>query len=111
VVGEIPLYFYVPIFPCKEILMGWIRKIQKHKEEKDKSGKFKKTRRKEWRKEKEQIFIYLEVPILVCSPLVGDALELPPSCNPPSGEIRLRYGFLCSICFIYMVFLVLWPQT
>jgi hypothetical protein len=38
--------------------MGWIRKIQKHKEERDGTGikKKKKTRRKEWRKEKEEIF-------------------------------------------------------
>jgi hypothetical protein len=86
VVGEIPLYFYVPMFPWKEFLMGWIRKFQKHKEGRDKSGKFKKTRRKEWRREKEQIFMYLEVPILVCSPLVGDALGLPPLCDLPSGE-------------------------
>jgi hypothetical protein len=34
---------------------GQIRKIQKHKKERDRSGKFKKTRRKEWRKEKEEI--------------------------------------------------------
>jgi len=33
-----------------------IKKIQKHKEERDRLGKFKKTRRKEWRKEKEEIF-------------------------------------------------------
>jgi hypothetical protein len=39
------------IFLCSHVLMehflmGRIRKIQKHKEEGDKSGKFKKTRRK-----------------------------------------------------------------
>jgi hypothetical protein len=34
---------------------GQSRKIQKHKKERDRSGKFKKTRRKEWRKEKEEI--------------------------------------------------------
>jgi len=39
---------YISMFPCSHgtILMGQIRKIQKHKEEGDKSGKFKKTRRK-----------------------------------------------------------------
>jgi hypothetical protein len=77
-VGEISLYFYVPMFPWKDFLMGWIRKIQKHKEEKDRSGKFKKTRRKEWMKEKEEIFMYVEVPILVCSPSVGNTLRLLP---------------------------------
>jgi hypothetical protein len=64
VVGEIPLYFYVPAFPRKDFLMGWIRKIQKHKEERDRSGKFKKTRRKEWRKEKEEIFTTWTFPYL-----------------------------------------------
>jgi hypothetical protein len=43
------------MFPWKDFLMGWIRKIQKHKE-RDISGKILKTRRKEWRKEKEEIF-------------------------------------------------------
>ncbi len=56
---------------------GHIRKIQKNKEEMDISGKFKKTRRKEWRKEKKENFTYVEVPLL-CSPLVGDALRLLP---------------------------------
>jgi hypothetical protein len=45
--------------------MGQMRKIQKHKEERDRSGKFKKTRRKECRKEKEEIVAYVEVPILI----------------------------------------------
>jgi hypothetical protein len=43
------------MFPWKDFLMGWIRKLQKHKE-RDRSGKKFKTRRKEWRKEKEEIF-------------------------------------------------------
>jgi hypothetical protein len=60
------------MFPWKDFLMGLIRKIQKHKEERDRSGKFRKTRRKEWRKEKEEIFTYVEVPILMCSPSVGN---------------------------------------
>jgi hypothetical protein len=42
--GEIPLYFYVPMFPGEDFLMGQIRKIQKH-EERDRSGKFKNTRK------------------------------------------------------------------
>jgi hypothetical protein len=54
------------MFPWKDFLMGWIRTIQKHKEERGRSGNFKKTRRKEWSKEKEEIFTYMEVPILVC---------------------------------------------
>jgi len=62
--------------------MGRIKKIQKHKKERDKIGKFKKTRRKEWRKKKE-IITYMEVPILVCSPSVENALNIPPLCDPP----------------------------
>ncbi len=92
---EIPLYFYVPIFPWKRffdgtdqensktLLMGQIRKIQKHKEERDRSGKFEKTRRKERRKEKEEIVAYMEVPILMCSPSVE---KHPHATLPPSGE-------------------------
>jgi hypothetical protein len=57
-VGEFPLYFYIPMFPWKDFLMGWIRKIQKYKGGKGQIRKFqkKKTRRKEWRKEKEEFF-------------------------------------------------------
>jgi hypothetical protein len=35
---------------------------------------------------KEEICAYMEVPILVCLPLLGDALRLPHLCDPPSGE-------------------------
>jgi hypothetical protein len=86
-VGEIPLYFYIPMFPWKDFLMGWIRKIQKHKEESDGSGNFKKTRRKEWRKEKEEIFyIHGGSHTRVCSPSIENTRRLPPLCDPPSGE-------------------------
>jgi hypothetical protein len=71
------------MFPWKDFLLGRIREIQKHKEERGRSGEFKKTRRKEWRKEKEEIFMYVEVPILVCFPSVGNTLGVPPSCNLP----------------------------
>ncbi len=55
--GEITLYFYVPMFPWKDFFDGkdW-ENTKKHKEERDRSGKFNRTRRKEWRKEKEEIF-------------------------------------------------------
>jgi hypothetical protein len=92
-VREILLYFYVPMFPWKDFLMGRIRKIQKHKEERHRSGKFKKTRRKEWRKEKEDIFRYMEVPTLMCSRSVGNTLGLPPSYDLPLRRIHL-YGNL-----------------
>jgi hypothetical protein len=86
----VSLYFHIPMFLWKDFLMGRIRKIQNHEEERDRSGKFKKTRRKEWRKEKEkEIFMYVEVSIPMCCPSVGNALGLPPSCDPPSGEPTL----------------------
>jgi hypothetical protein len=90
------MYFYVPMFPWKENLTGWIKKIQKHKEERDKSGKFKKTRWKEWRKVKEQIFMYLEVPILACSPFVGDALRplMQPSLRRTHSYGELPYNLI-----------------
>ncbi len=43
--------------PTERFLMGWIRKIQKQNEKMDnRSQKFEKTRRKEWRKEKQEIY-------------------------------------------------------
>jgi hypothetical protein len=80
----------------EQFLMGRIRKIQKHKEEGDKSGKFKKTRRKKLRKEREEIFAYVEVPILVCLPLVGDARGYHPGAtlrqeNPLIWEPSLQH--------------------
>jgi hypothetical protein len=63
--------------------MRQIKKVQKHKEERDRSGKNLKTRRKEWKKEKEEIFTYLQVPKLVYSPSVRNALRLPPFCDLP----------------------------
>jgi hypothetical protein len=87
-VGEIPLYFYIPMFPLKDFLMGWIRKIQKHKEERrNRSGNFKKTRTKERRKEKRRDFyIHGGSHTHVCSPSIENTLRLPPWCDPPSGE-------------------------
>jgi hypothetical protein len=35
------------MFPWKDFSTEWIRKIQNHKEERDRSGKFEKTRMKE----------------------------------------------------------------
>ncbi len=47
--------------------MGQIRKIWKHKEKWDRSGKFKnKQEGKNGGKKKKRIFTYMEVPILVC---------------------------------------------
>jgi hypothetical protein len=53
---------YISTFPCspwKDVLMGWIRKIQKHKEKRHRSGKFKKKRRKGWRKKEEEILFFV----------------------------------------------------
>jgi hypothetical protein len=55
--GEIPsifpLHSHVPV---KRAFDGMEQENSRHKEERDRSGKFKKTRSKEWRKEKEEIF-------------------------------------------------------
>jgi hypothetical protein len=79
-----------------------MRKIQNHKEERDRSGKFKKNKKER----KKEIVAYTEVPILMCSPLVANSLKLSPSevpilmysplvanslklspsCDPPSEE-------------------------
>jgi hypothetical protein len=55
--GEISLYFYVPmvVVPWKDFWTGGIKKIPRHKEERDRSGRLEKTRRKEWKKEKEEM--------------------------------------------------------
>jgi hypothetical protein len=79
-VGEILLYFYIPMFPWKDFLMGLIRKIHKNKEGKN-GGK----------KKKSYFFFFFQfpfmnvkVPVLVCSlrnTLVF--LGLLPLCDPP----------------------------
>jgi hypothetical protein len=47
------------MFPLKDFLMGQIRKIQKHKEERGQISKIQKTRRKEWWEKKKKIFFYI----------------------------------------------------
>jgi len=63
--------------------MGRIRNIQKHKEERDRSGKFQKKRWKEWRKQKENIFTFVEVLILMCSAWVGNTKGYHPCATLP----------------------------
>jgi hypothetical protein len=82
-VGEIPLYFYVPM---KRFFDGT---------DQDNS---KKEKRKEWRKEKEEIFTDVEVPILVCSPSARNGLMLPPSCNLPLEELTRMGTSLTTKC-------------
>jgi hypothetical protein len=50
------ILLYVPMFPWKDFLMGRIRKIQKHKEERDRSGKFKKNKKKRMEEKKRRYF-------------------------------------------------------
>jgi hypothetical protein len=75
-VGEIPLYFYVPM---ERFFDGMDHKNSKTQGGKEQVRKkiLKKKKRKEWRKEKEEIFFttYMEVPILVCSPSIRNALR------------------------------------
>ncbi len=75
---EIWLYFLCSHVPMERFFDGTDQENSKTQGGKDRLGKFKKTRRKEWRKEKEEIVKYVEIPILVCSPLVRNALRLPP---------------------------------
>jgi hypothetical protein len=56
--------------------MGWIRKIKKHR---DRSGQFKRTIQKNKKERMEErkrrdFFMYMEVPILMCSSSIGNAL-------------------------------------
>jgi hypothetical protein len=74
---------YISTFPWKEFLMGQIRKIQKHKEERHRSGKFKKTTWKEWRKEKGEIFTFVEVLMLMCSASVDNTKGYGPHATLP----------------------------
>jgi hypothetical protein len=57
------------MIPWKDVLMWWIRKVQKHKKE-----------RMEERKRRD---FYT---LLMCSSLFRNGLRLQPLCNPPSGE-------------------------
>jgi hypothetical protein len=94
--GEILLYFYVPMFLQKDFFR-W-----------DRSGKFEKTRKKKWRKEKEEIFIYLfaymEVPILMRTHSDGNL----PYTIGPFREIWCNFlhpfFFLClSLLFFFFL--------
>ncbi len=44
------------MFPWKHFLMIWIRKISKHKEERDISGKFKKNKKERMEERKRRVF-------------------------------------------------------
>jgi hypothetical protein len=87
-VGESLLYFNIPMFPWKDVLMGWIRKIKKHEEKRGQIRNVKKNKKERMEERKRRDFLsYVEVPILImCSSLFGNTLRLPPLCNPPSGE-------------------------
>ncbi len=54
---EILLYFYVPMFPWKDFLMGRIREIKKHKEERDRSDKNSKKQERKNGGKKKKIFL------------------------------------------------------
>jgi hypothetical protein len=75
--------------------MGRIGKIKKHKGERDKSGKFKKRRWKEWRKEKGETFTFMEVLILMCSTSVGNTKGYRPCATLRRSHLNgnLPYNF------------------
>jgi hypothetical protein len=89
---------YIFMFPWKYFLMGRTKKIQKHNEDRDKLGKFKKTRRKEWKKKEEEIFTYAKVPYLCVlhwlrMPLGYRPYVTLPQENPLVWEPPLQHNF------------------
>jgi hypothetical protein len=54
--GESLLYFYIPMFPWKDVLMGWIRKIQKTQGEKGQIRKVKKNKKERMEERKRRDF-------------------------------------------------------
>jgi hypothetical protein len=73
------------MFPWKDFLMRWIRKIQRHKGKGCIRKNFKNKKEKNGGKKKKRFFFTnVEVPILACSPLGRNALKLSTLCNPPS---------------------------
>jgi len=85
---------YISMFLWKEFLMGWITKIQKHKEERNRSGKnFKRKRRgKNGGKKKKKYFLLRtwRFPYSCVLHQSGTPFGLPPSCNPPLWEPPLQ---------------------
>jgi hypothetical protein len=84
---------YISPFPWKDFLMRRIRKIEKHKEERDRSGKFKKAR---WRKEKKRFlhswrFSYSCVLHRLGTPLGYCARATLPQDNPLIWEPPLQF--------------------
>jgi hypothetical protein len=77
--GVDPLYFY---FLMERFFAGTDQEKFKNTRKK---GKDQENSKKQWRKEKQEIFTFVEVLILMCSVLVRHQ-GLPPSRNPPSGE-------------------------
>jgi hypothetical protein len=75
------------MFPWKDFLMGRIRKIQKTKGGKGHTVQEKKKKKQE-EKKKKRFFTYVEVPILMFSPSVGNILVR------PSLRRTLSYGDL-----------------
>jgi hypothetical protein len=94
-VGEITLYFYVPMFRWKDFFDGTDRENAKTQGGKGQMKKILKKNKKERTEERKRrdFLTYVKVPILLCSPLVGNGLGLPLLCDPPLGEPH-SYGNL-----------------
>jgi hypothetical protein len=65
--------------------MGQIKKIQKHKEERDRSGKFKKEKEKKNGEKKKKRFLQ-RVQYKWVLHWLGTPLDYCPRVDPPSGE-------------------------
>jgi hypothetical protein len=71
--------------PWKYFLMGWMRKIQKHKEERDRSRKFIKIKRKQW-KGKKRFLCTWRFPYLCVFHWSKMPSSYLPSCDLPSSK-------------------------
>ncbi len=86
------------MFSWKDFLMGQIKKFQKHKEEKDRSGKFKKEKEKKNGEKKKKRFLHMQrvqykwVLHWLGTPLDYRAHATLPLENPSYGD--LPYNFM-----------------
>jgi hypothetical protein len=99
--GEIPLYFY---FPMERFFDRTDQQNSKTQGRKGQIRKIQKTRWKEWRKEKEKIFTFARVLILMCSASVGNTKGYCPratSLGRTHSYENLPYNFILSLVFQY----------
>jgi hypothetical protein len=82
-VGEILLYFYVPM---ERFFDGMDEENSKTQGGKRQMKKIHKNKKERMEGKKKLKITYVEVPILMCFPLVENTFGLLPSCDLPSRE-------------------------